>query len=410
MQDYQAITQWLFDQVPTFQFQGKNAYKPGLEAIKAFCRYLGSPEKELKTIHVGGTNGKGSTAHLIAAALQTCGHKVGLYTSPHLVDFSERIRINGCPVDQAFVCAFVEEHRSYFLSHKLSFFEITVGMAFAYFTQQKVDYALIEVGLGGRLDATNVITPLLSVITNIGLDHTEFLGDSKTQIAFEKGGIIKPHVPVVIGEKDVHTAQIFKQKAEETHSTLVFAQDFPNASIATDLKGRYQAKNVHTAWVALQTLFSNFPLDVARQAFARVVSLTGLRGRWEVLAQNPLIVADVTHNREGFEEVILQWHETPKKELHLVLGFVKGKPLEEILARLPKSAHYYFCAPHIERAQAVEYVAHLAQEHALTYQVFPSVEQAFYSAQTHAQKEDLIYIGGSTFVVAEVLSTRKMNS
>jgi len=368
--------------------------------------YLNHPEKELPTVHVAGTNGKGSTSHIIAAVLQEMGYKVGLYTSPHLLDFSERIRVNGQVISQEFVIDFVQQHKTYFLAKQLSFFEITVGMAFAYFAHQEVDYAVIEVGLGGRLDATNVIQPLLSVITNIGFDHTEFLGTSLAQIAYEKAGIIKTDIPVVIGETIAETLPVFKAQAKEMNAPIHFAEETLVPKILLDLLGSYQKKNKRTAYKALKVLLEVDQLPKnALDGFAKVTKNTGLRGRWEIIDQQPEIVADVSHNAEGFRTVV---HQLKKKkldsELHFVLGFVKGKQLDTIFSMLPINAQYYFCAPSIERALAVSEVIEVAEKYKLNTRIFTTPEQALQAAKRSATSMDLIYVGGSTFVVAEILS------
>ena len=406
MQTYDEVTQWLFSQTPVFQNQGAAAYKPGLAKMEAFVAQLNHPEKNLPAIHIAGTNGKGSTSHIIAAALQEMGYKVGLYTSPHLLDFSERIRLNGQMIAEEFVIDFVQAHRAYFLAEELSFFEITVGMAFAYFAYQEVDYAVIEVGLGGRLDATNVIQPLLSVITNIGLDHTEFLGTSLAQIAFEKAGIIKDKTPVVIGETIAATLPVFKAQAKEMNAPIHFAEETLVPEIPLDLLGSYQKKNKRTAYKALQGLLEVEELpQKALEGFAKVTQNTGLRGRWEILEQQPEIIADVTHNAEGFKAVVQQLKKRKSDgELRLVLGFVKGKQMDTIFSMLPKNAQYYFCAPSIARALAVSEVIKIAENHKLNALSFSSPQQALAAAKQAAKKEDLIYVGGSTFVVAEILS------
>ena len=406
MQTYGEVTQWLFSQTPVFQNQGATAYKPGLAKMQAFSARLGNPHQNYPSLHIAGTNGKGSTAHLLASSLQEMGYKVGLYTSPHLLDFSERIRVNGQVIAKEYVVDFVQEYHSFFLSEQLSFFEITVGMALAYFAQRQVDYAVIEVGLGGRLDATNIISPQLAVITNIGLDHTEFLGDSLVQIAYEKAGIIKENIPVVIGEIQKETLTVFKTQAKEKKAPLHFAEKTQLPEFPLDLMGSYQEKNKRTTYKALQVLLAIDELpQKAIDGFAKVVKNTGLRGRWELIDQHPKIVADITHNAEGFKMVAQQLKEKKfEGELHLVLGFVKGKKMEAIFSLLPKNAHYYFCAPSIPRALAVEEVIVIAENHGLNAKAFPSPANALEMAKQVAKSRDFIYVGGSTFVVAEILS------
>ncbi len=406
MQTYDEVTQWLFSQTPVFQNQGATAYKPGLAKMQALAAQLGNPHHNFPSLHIAGTNGKGSVSHLLASSLQEMGYKVGLYTSPHLLDFSERIRVNGQVIAKEYVVDFVQEHHSFFLSEQLSFFEITVGMALAYFAKRKVDYAVIEVGLGGRLDATNIVTPQLAVITNIGLDHTEFLGDSLAQIAYEKAGIIKENIPVVIGETQKETLAVFKAQAKEKKAPLHFAEKTQLPEFPLDLMGSYQEKNKRTTYKALQVLLAVDELpQKAIDGFAKVKKNTGLRGRWELIDQHPEIVADVTHNAEGFKMVAQQLKEKKfEGELHLVLGFVKGKKMEAIFSLLPKNAHYYFCAPSIPRALAVEEVIVIAENHGLNARAFPSPANALEMARQVAKPKDFIYVGGSTFVVAEILS------
>ena len=287
MNSFEEVTQWLFSQLPVFQQQGASAYKPGLDKMLAFAEMLGQPHSSFPSIHTAGTNGKGSTSHMIASVLQEKGYSVGLYTSPHLVRFSERIRINGVEVEDQFVIDFVRQHQHYFLTEQLSFFEITVGMAFAYFAEKEVDYAVIEVGLGGRLDATNIVNPLLSVITNIGLDHTEFLGTSLAEIAAEKGGIIKTGIPVVIGKNQAETKAIFEELAKQQRTTLCFAEEVNVPSISLDLLGHYQEENKRTAFAALRQLLGDQLDERALVGFSKVVQNTGLRGRWEIMGNAP---------------------------------------------------------------------------------------------------------------------------
>lgn len=401
MNSFEEVTQWLFTQLPVFQQQGASAYKPGLDKMLTFAKMLGQPHTSFPSIHIAGTNGKGSTSHMIASVLQEKGYKVGLYTSPHLLRFSERIRVNGVEAEECFVIDFVREHQAYFLAEQLSFFEITVGMAFAYFAAKEVDYAVIEVGLGGRLDATNIISPILSVITNIGLDHTEFLGNTLVEIAAEKGGIIKPAIPVVIGKKHVETDAVFETLARQQGTTLCFAEEVDAPSISLDLMGHYQEENKCTAFVALKLLLGNQLDAAALEGFSKVVQNTGLRGRWERLGNKPLIIVDVTHNKEGFEQVIPQLESIEKRRLHIVLGFVQGKAIEEIFALLPKEASYYLSAPAIARAIPINKILMFAKKNGLAALAYPSVLEAVNAATSAAQEEDVIYIGGSNFVVAD---------
>ena len=408
MNSFEEVTQWLFSQLPVFQQQGASAYKPGLDKMLAFAEMLGQPHSSFPSIHIAGTNGKGSTSHMIASVLQEKGYSVGLYTSPHLVRFSERIRINGVEVEDQFVIDFVRQHQHYFLTEQLSFFEITVGMAFAYFAEKEVDYAVIEVGLGGRLDATNIVNPLLSVITNIGLDHTEFLGTSLAEIAAEKGGIIKTGIPVVIGKNQAETKAIFEELAKQQRTTLCFAEEVNVPSISLDLLGHYQEENKRTAFAALRQLLGDQLDERALVGFSKVVQNTGLRGRWEIMGNAPLIIADVTHNKDGFVQVIPQLESLEKAKLHIVLGFVQGKAIEEIFALLPKNATYYLSTPDISRAIPVNKIEPLIEAYGLNAMTYTTVIEAVNAATVAAQEEDVIYVGGSTFVVAEILSERAL--
>lgn len=404
MDTYEDVRAWLYKQLPMYQRQGASAYKPGLEKMQAFMAYLGNPHQAFSSVHVAGTNGKGSTAHMITSVLMEAGYTVGLYTSPHLKDFSERIRINGIAIETTFVVSFVQEHKDYFLEAQLSFFELTVGMSFAYFKEQQIDFAIVEVGLGGRLDATNIISPLLAVITNIGFDHTQFLGETLEAIAGEKAGIIKKNIPVVIGETQEETTAVFKTTASNLTAPIIWADAVEVKPYPTDLTGLYQKKNIQTTVVALQTL----NLDQLNEAHIRlglqkVVSNTHLQGRWQVLDNNPLVVADVTHNAAGFAYVIEQIKQTPYDKLHLVLGFVQDKDLELIFSQLPRDASYYFCAPNMGRAEEVSVLMKLAEKYTLIAEAFNSVDLAYKSAAKNADNSDFIYVGGSTFVVAEIL-------
>lgn len=409
MHKYKAITEWLFSQVPVYQSQGITAYKPDLKKMENFVQYLGNPHHQFSSIHIAGTNGKGSTAHMISAALQAAGYKLGLYTSPHLTDFSERIRLNGIPASQAFILSFVEQHRDYFIEEKLSFFEITVGMAFAYFAFEKVDYAVIEVGLGGRLDATNIIHPVLSVITTIGLDHTNILGNTLAKIAAEKAGIIKASVPVIVGDRQAETSPVFQQKAIAMNAPLFYAEDSSiPSSVTTDLKGSYQLKNLRTAYMATKHLIGESNLNQWVKGFDRVVKTTGLKGRWQTIGNAPRTVLDVTHNKEGFAYLCEQLKQEQYTVLHLILGFVEGKDLNGIMELLPKNAVYYFCAPKISRAISTEKVLRVAAGSGRNGQCYGSVIEAFNQAQEMANKTDFILVGGSTFVVAEILDMKAL--
>ena len=404
MNTYEEVRSWLYEQLPMYQRQGASAYKPGLEKMHAFMTYLGNPHQAFSSIHVAGTNGKGSTGHMITSVLMEAGYAVGLYTSPHLKDFSERIRINGIAIETTFVVSFVQEHKDYFLEAQLSFFELTVGMSFAYFKEQQIDFAIVEVGLGGRLDATNIISPIIAVITNIGFDHMQFLGDTLEAIAIEKAGIIKKNIPVVIGETQEETTAVFKTTANDLKASVTWADTVEVKQYQTDLNGLYQEMNKQTAVVALQTLhLDQLQEEHIRIGLQKVVSNTHLQGRWQILDKDPLIVADVTHNAAGFAYVIDQINQTTYDKLHLVLGFVKDKNLELIFSLLPRDAAYYFCAPNIGRAEDTSVLMKLAEKYTLNAAAFESVDIAYKSATKNAEYNDFIYVGGSTFVVAEIL-------
>ncbi len=401
---YQETVNWMFNQLPMYQSQGKTAYKADLSNIIKLCDYLGNPENKFKSIHVGGTNGKGSTSHMIASILQEAGYKVGLYTSPHLKSFTERIRINGEEIPEDVVVQFITENKTFFESNQLSFFEMTVGLAFEYFTNEKVDVAVIEVGLGGRLDSTNVITPELSIVTNIGLDHVQILGDTVQKIAAEKAGIIKKGVPVVIGERDTDTESVFIDKAKELSSEIVFASDSNEISFKTDLLGSYQQKNIKTAVTAI-TKLANFTVSEKhiQKGLSNVVFNTNLKGRWQVIQENPKVICDTAHNKEGIQYVLKQLQEEKYETLHIVLGVVSDKNLEEILPMFPEKATYYFCKPNIPRGLSEKKLSNEAKKYNLEGKTYESVQQAYNESLILSADRDLVFVGGSTFTVAEIL-------
>ena len=404
MENYDSILAWMLSQLPMYQKKGAQAYRPDLSRMEDFCDYLNQPQDRIKTIHVAGTNGKGSTAHMIASVLQEHGLQVGLYTSPHLKDFRERIKINGKFIEKEFVVDFVQSHRSYFESHSLSFFEMTVGLAFFYFSKKKVDIAVIEVGMGGRLDGTNLIQPEFCVITNIGWDHMQFLGDNLEAIAGEKAGIIKPQTPVIIGSTQAETQAVFQEKARKMESEIIFADQIDNLGYTSDLKGIYQRQNIHTAVVGLSHLKGlKLHPEKLKVGLMNVVSNTGIQGRWQVLNDAPMIVADVAHNKEGLQYTLPQIESHSYGQLHLVLGFVNDKAVGEILQLFPHSARFYLCAPKIPRAMSIEDLEQIAQNLDLHHQIYPSVDTAYSASINQAQANDFIYVGGSTFVVAEIL-------
>lgn len=401
---YQETLDWLFVQLPMYQRQGKTAFKKDLTNINLLADELKNPQQKFKTIHVGGTNGKGSTSHMLASILQEAGYKVGLYTSPHLKNFTERIRINGKEIHKRTVTSFVKKHKTFFEKQQLSFFEMTVGMAFWYFAREKVDIAIIEVGLGGRLDSTNIITPEVSVITNIGLDHTQFLGETLPEIASEKAGIIKQNIPVVIGERQKEVENVFLKKIKELNATISFASD-EDYNHKTDLLGDYQKNNSKTVVTAIKKL-NGFKIseENIKNGLLNVVKNTNLKGRWQILQEeNPKIICDTAHNKEGLSYVLKQLKNEDYNQLHIVLGVVSDKKLEGILSMFPKKAVYYFCKPNIPRGLSEKVLQGKANEFDLKGDVFSSVNQAFKSAKIYAEKKDVIYVGGSTFVVAEVI-------
>lgn len=389
-----------------YQRQGVANYKINLEKIEALAHYLDSPEDKFKSIHVAGTNGKGSTSHMLASVLQEAGYNVGLYTSPHLKDFRERIRYNGAMVSKQFVMGFVKKHKTYFEEHQLSFFEMTVGMAFTFFASKKVDVAVIEVGLGGRLDATNIITPKLSIITNIGLDHTQFLGNTLPDIATEKAGIIKEGVPVVIGEYHKETESVFSTLSRKRNAPLHKAYDFGVMPMQSDLAGSYQKKNMRTVQVAVSVLQDQgFAVGIQHIAkgLKTVVKNTGLLGRWQIVQESPKVICDTGHNAEGLQYVMEQLSKEKFKRLHIVLGVVSDKDLYIILPLFPTYATYYFCKPNIPRGMEVQQLRKVAETHKLSGKAYPSVSEALEVAKKTATPADLIFVGGSTFVVAEIV-------
>jgi dihydrofolate synthase/folylpolyglutamate synthase len=405
--NYQETINWMFNQLPMYQLQGAIAYKEDLTNTILLSEYLGNPEKNLKFIHVAGTNGKGSTSHLLASVLHEAGYKVGLYTSPHLKDFRERIKINGIEISEDFVCEFIAKHKNFFETNDLSFFEMTVGLAFDYFKKEKIDIAIIEVGMGGRLDSTNIITPLLSVITNIGKDHTQFLGTTFESIATEKAGIIKLNIPVIIGECNSETKPVFLAKANETKSEIYFASDLVSENLPSDLIGAYQISNKKTALQTLRILNSQKEFEVSEAAiktgFLNVVKNTGLQGRWQQLNSAPKVICDTAHNKHGLEIVLNQLKAEQFDILHFVFGVVNDKDLDKILPLFPKNAIYYYCKPNIPRGLDATILFKKALEFGLHGKVYNSVSEAYQNAIKNAGENDFIYIGGSTFVVAEIV-------
>ena len=431
---YQETCNYLFTQTPMFEKQGVSGYKEGLENTLALDEHFGHPHKNFRSIHIAGTNGKGSCAHTIAAILQQCGYRVGLYTSPHLVDFRERIRINGQPIPENYVVDFVENERNFFEPLQPTFFELTTAMAFKFFSEMQVDIAVIEVGLGGRLDCTNIITPILSVITNISLDHTQLLGDSLEQIAMEKAGIIKSGVPVVIGEALPETRPDFEAMAEENKAPIIFAEDRPEVlhaelqlsemvyetrsygTITGELCGRYQAKNANTIlWVIRKledfgymyrfTDDSKSPVKglEVKAGFKNVCATTGLMGRWQVVSESPTVVCDTGHNPAGWEYLSRQLNEVECKNMYIVFGVVEDKDVDGIMALLPKRASYFFTKASNKRALSERVLQMMGQQLGLSGNVYPSVAEAFSAAKIIAKEGDFVFIGGSSYVVADFL-------
>lgn len=432
--DYQETCKYLFTQTPMFEKQGGSGYKEGLENTLALDEHFGHPHKNFRSIHIAGTNGKGSCAHTIAAILQQCGYRVGLYTSPHLVDFRERIRINGQPIPEKYVVDFVEKEKEFFEPLKPTFFELTTAMAFQYFSEKQIDIAVIEVGLGGRLDCTNIITPILSVITNISLDHTQLLGQSLEQIAMEKAGIIKKGVPVVIGEALPETRPIFEAMAEENKAPIVFAEDQPEVlhaelqfsnmlyttrnygKITGELWGSYQEKNANTILWAIRKLedagylyrFTNDSKSLSKgyevkEGFKSVCETTGLKGRWQVVSKDPTIVCDTGHNTAGWQYLSQQLNQVKCRNMYIVFGVVEDKDVDGIMALLPKHATYFFTKANNHRAVS-EHVLHMmGQQLGLTGDTYPSVVEAYQAAKSKAKTDDFVFIGGSSYVVADFL-------
>lgn len=405
--NYKQTLDWMFNKLPMYQTQGTSAYRKDLGNTILLASHLGNPERDLKCIHVAGTNGKGSTSHLLASVLQEAGYKVGLYTSPHLKDYRERILINGEPISEEYVVDFITRNKPFFEANNLSFFEMTVGLAFEYFAQSKTDINIIEVGMGGRLDSTNIITPTVSVITNIGLDHTQYLGDTLEAIAFEKAGIIKQNIPVVIGEYVDETKPVFLAKAKETDSEIYFASDLIEQTYPSALIGDYQNQNKKTVLQVIKVLQQQNQFVITEEniknGFLNVISNTHLQGRWQQLGENPKIICDTAHNSHGLKIVLNQLKNESYDNLHIVLGIVNDKNLDEILPLFPKNAKYYFCKPNIPRGLDAGILKKTAEEFNLKGETYHSVSNAYESARENAEPNDLIYVGGSTFVVAEIL-------
>ena len=394
----------MFSNLPMYQNLGAVAYRPDLSRMNKLSSYLNEPQNKFKSIHIAGTNGKGSTAHMLSSIIQEAGYKVGLYTSPHLKEFRERITVDNIQIEKSYVTKFISEHKFFFTSNKFSFFEMTVGLAFYYFAYKKVDIAIIEVGMGGRLDATNILNPEVSIITNIGLDHTKFLGDNLLDIAFEKAGIIKQDTPVVIGETIKETKLVFQKKAIEMSAPIIFSDRKKTDNYNSDLKGIVQQKNIRTVVSALKFL-KNYKITKKniKDGLLNVIKNTSFRGRWQVIKKNPLIIFDVAHNVEAMTYVANQLLEFSSKELHLVLGFVGDKSVSEIINLFPVDSKFYFSSPMLDRAFPLEDLEILGKNLNLNFNIYPSVLKAFEAAKNKAKKNDIIFVGGSTFVLSEIL-------
>ena len=427
--NYSETLEWMFNKLPMYQRIGGAAYKADLNNTIQLLNLLDNPQNNFKSVHVAGTNGKGSVSHMLASVFQEAGYKTGLYTSPHLRDFRERIRINSEMIPEENVVQFIDTYKVKFEAMELSFFEMTVGMAFDYFSKEKVDIAIVEVGMGGRLDSTNLITPELSVITNIDLDHTKFLGDTRAKIAYEKAGIIKPIIPVVIGETHPETQQVFIDKAQECGSPIYFADQifdcdkihiesyteqkydvWKNSELYLEaleipLMGNYQQKNLTTVMCAIDVLRNSFNLteDVIRDGIGKVIRNTHLMGRWQILCKDPLTIADTGHNVAGIKEVVMQLAEMNYEKLHFVLGMVNDKDIDSVLQLLPHNAEYYFCKADIPRGLDANILAEKAFELGLNGLTYESVSHAYRSAVNNAHFGDVVFIGGSNFTVAEVV-------
>lgn len=424
--NYRETVEYLFNSTPVFEHVGASAYKEGLSNSLALDAHFGHPHRKFKSIHIAGTNGKGSCSHSIASVLQSAGYKVGLYTSPHLIDFRERIKVNGVCISEQAVVDFVEHERAFFEPLHPSFFELTTALAFKYFAEQNVDFAVVEVGLGGRLDCTNIITPILSIITNISLDHTQFLGDTLEKIAREKAGIIKRSVPVVIGESTKQTRQVFQNQADKQEAPITFAEDAfrvcdsisfagqlivyrtpNNGELQSDLGGVYQRKNMNTVLCALDQLRKMGILkgeECVRDGLAHVCECTGLMGRWQQIQSNPTVICDTGHNVGGWEYLSKQLNDLRCRQLRIVFGMVDDKDIDTVMSLLPASAQYYFTRATTQRAIPAQHVKEISLRFKLQGETFPTVAEAYQQALEDADKDDFIFVGGSSYIVADFLS------
>lgn len=403
-QEYQEAVEWLFVQAPNYQIDGKKAYKPGLDNITKLCAFFGNPQDKIKTIHIGGTNGKGSTSNMLASVLQESGYKVGIYNSPHLIDFTERIKVNGENCDKEFVYNFIQKLKKLPADIRPSFFEFTTIMAFEYFAQQQVDFAIIEVGLGGRLDSTNIINPLVSAITNVALDHQNILGNTVEEIATEKAGIIKENTPVISGDDNEAVKTIIANKAKEKNTEFIDATTI-NSDLKSDLKGNYQKKNIKVVLALiheLQKIGVQIPEKNIETGLLNVQKNTNFLGRWYEFSKNPLTICDTGHNQAGLEEVFAQLNALPEHK-HIILGFVNDKKLDEVLRILPQNSTYYFAKPYVNRGRHPKDYEDLLKNSKIFYKIFDEVQQAYLSAKQNIKNGEMIFIGGSNFVVGEFL-------
>ena len=403
-QEYQEAVEWLFVQAPNYQIDGKKAYKPGLDNITKLCAFFGNPQDKIKTIHIGGTNGKGSTSNMLASVLQESGYKVGIYNSPHLIDFTERIKVNGENCDKEFVYNFIQKLKKLPADIRPSFFEFTTIMAFEYFAQQKVDFAIIEVGLGGRLDSTNIIKPLVSAITNVALDHQNILGNTVEEIATEKAGIIKKNTVIISGDENEKVKSIIRNKAAENNSDWVDAT-LINVDLSSDLKGNYQQKNIKVVLALideLRNLGIEIPKEKVKSGLLNVQQNTGFIGRWFEFSRDPLIICDTGHNQAGLEEVFAQLNSIPKFK-HIILGFVKDKKIDEVLKILPENSTFYFAKPYLNRGLHPSFYEDQLKKSKINYKIFDEVNGAYLSAKQNLKNGEMIFIGGSNFVVGEFL-------
>ncbi|RNA60973.1 bifunctional folylpolyglutamate synthase/dihydrofolate synthase [Chryseobacterium nematophagum] len=403
-EQYKEAVEWLFAQAPNYQIEGQKAYKPGLDNIIKLCAFFGNPQEKIRCIHIGGTNGKGSSSNMLASVLQEAGYKVGLYNSPHLIDFTERIKINGQNCDKTFVYDFIKKLQTLPPEIRPSFFEFTTIMAFEYFYQRNIDFAIIEVGLGGRLDSTNIINPLLSAITNVQLDHQNILGNTIEEIAREKAGIVKNNIPIISGDENESVKNIIKEKALQQNAPFIDATHFIT-HLESDLKGSYQAKNIRVVLAMIEELKKlniSIPEESIREGLLKVHKNTGFIGRWFEYSKHPLTICDTGHNQAGLEYVFTQLNSIPKHK-HIILGFVNDKKIDDVMNLLPTHSLFYFAKPSIDRGRHPKDYEDLLISAKIIYKIFDSVQEAYLSAKEHCTNDEMIFIGGSNFVVGDFL-------